>query len=301
MYPSVSVWSCAGSWKITNTAVMNVHHTCPSHDHILEMCKYLADLTSHNPPVLETYEATSYTLIERRQFTNMVDLCQHVLFLASMQNQPPITDYVQRALEAWVLRGDPMPNQFIYETADMFASFGYRFRVTQRQISQIACEMMLDSAANRTIADVESPWDLLFSGVRIHEDYRLFTPWTLMPIPLPAVQPRANQRTDEHEQQVKKRIYQDYDCIVCPRCSFTCKNRKQFLLHDAEHWPEQSRVDLCSIISAWEDENTGREIRHLTQKGECMYFSTFAETSAIQMQQDMVMPDMASHFGHGQR
>ena len=90
----------------------------------------MTQCTSLNPPVLETY-TTAYSLIERRQFSNMTELTNHILFLAQMQTQVDLAGQVQGVLESWVLRGEPMPNQFIYETAGLFGAIGYRFRVVQ--------------------------------------------------------------------------------------------------------------------------------------------------------------------------
>jgi hypothetical protein len=53
------------------------------HEHILEMSRFMTQCTSLNPPVLETYTSV-YSLIERRQFTDMIELVNHILFLAQM-------------------------------------------------------------------------------------------------------------------------------------------------------------------------------------------------------------------------
>lgn len=59
---------------------MNGQDLAP-HEHILEMFRFMTQFTALDPPVLETYTST-YSLIERRQFTDMIELANHILFLA---------------------------------------------------------------------------------------------------------------------------------------------------------------------------------------------------------------------------
>ncbi|KAG9711277.1 hypothetical protein KCU69_g4, partial [Aureobasidium melanogenum] len=142
------------------------------------MTQFMTQCTALNPPVLETY-STSCSLIERRQFTDMIQLANHILFLAQMQTQPDLAGQVQSILESWVLRGDPTPNRFIYKTAGLFASVGYRFRVVQWTTREQAFEQLVSAAQNTTLSGAETASDVIFDGSRVHKDYTSFTPWAM--------------------------------------------------------------------------------------------------------------------------
>jgi hypothetical protein len=154
------------------------NYDCGPHEHILEMFQIMKQCTSLNPPVLETY-TTAYSLIERRQFTDMIELANHILFLAQMQTQVDLAGQVQAGLESWVLRGDPMPNQLIYETAELFASVGHRFRVVQWTSREQAFDELVSATNNRSLEEETNPIDVVLSGFRIHQDYTSFTPWAM--------------------------------------------------------------------------------------------------------------------------
>ncbi|KAI4732789.1 hypothetical protein E4T50_16647 [Aureobasidium sp. EXF-12298] len=277
------------------------------HEHILEMFQFMTQCTALNPPVLETY-TSSYSLIERRQFADMIELANHILFLARIQTHADLAGQVQSVLESWVLRGEPMPNQLIYETAELFASIGYRFRV------------LVSTANNATLEDVANPSDVILSGSRIQQDYTLFTPW--------AMDSYEGQYHDSNvpQQQQSRRtsVYRidpkvDLNCVGCPSCNFCTKVRKDILKHEAQHWESIpcicSRLNqramavtldtkLCQcgrltidenarILRNWEDEQTG----HLIQRfGTSETMPTFTNTTAIQMQHDMTDPNMGQYL-----
>jgi hypothetical protein len=145
-------------------------HDCAPHEHILEMFQIMRQFTSLNPHVLETY-TTAYSLIECRQFTDMIELANHIIFLAQIQTQVDLAGQVQSVVESWVLRGDPMPNQFIYETTELFNSIGYRFRVVQWTTREQAFDQLVSASNRRSLEDVAKPVDVFLSGFRIQQGY----------------------------------------------------------------------------------------------------------------------------------
>jgi hypothetical protein len=154
------------------------NYDCGPHEHILEMFQIMRKYTSLNPPVLETY-TTSYSLIERRQFTDMIELANHILFVAQMQTGVDLAGQVQAVLESWVLRGNPVPNQFIYETAELLNSIGYRFRVVKWTTREQAFDQLVSASNNRPLEDEANPVDVVLSGSRIQQAYTSFTPWAM--------------------------------------------------------------------------------------------------------------------------
>jgi hypothetical protein len=58
----------------------------------------MTQCSSLNPPVLETY-TFAYSLIERCQFIDMIELANHILFLAQMQTQSKLAGQVHAILE----------------------------------------------------------------------------------------------------------------------------------------------------------------------------------------------------------
>jgi hypothetical protein len=84
-----------------------------------------------------------------------------------MHTLPNLAGQVQAVLETWVLRGDPMPNQFIYGTADLFASIGYRFRVVQWTTREQAFDQLVSDSNIPGSGSLESPWYVVSSGSRI--------------------------------------------------------------------------------------------------------------------------------------
>lgn len=202
--------------------------------------------TALNPPVLETY-STSYSLIERRQFTDMIQLANHILFLAQMQTLPDLAGQVQRILENWVCRGNPMPNQLIHATTDLFASIGYRFRVVQWTTREQAFDHLVFTANNTT---AETASDIIFDGSRIQQDYTSFTPWATNSF---EGQYHASnlppQLSPRRVSIYKKELKIDLDCIGCPTCNFCTKVKKDMLKHEAQHWD-----DAYPCVCAYLDE-----------------------------------------------
>ncbi|KAG9700548.1 hypothetical protein KCU95_g721, partial [Aureobasidium melanogenum] len=286
---------------------------------ILEMTQFMTQCTALNPPVLETY-STFYSLIERRQFTDMIQLANHILFLAQMQTLPDLAGQVQKVLESWVLRGDPMPNQFIHKTAELFAAIGYRFRVVQWTTREQAFDRLI-SAANTTPSDEETASDIIFDGSRIQQDYTSFTPWAMNSYkgqyhasnPPPQQSPR---RVSIYKREPKI----DLDCIGCPTCNFCTKVKKDMLKHEALHWDDayscvcayldeevmakeiDTKVCHCGrlainenarLLRNWADERTG----HLVHKfGMSETMPTFANVTAIQMQRDVIVPKIEQYL-----
>ncbi|KAG9799336.1 hypothetical protein KCU96_g7, partial [Aureobasidium melanogenum] len=233
------------------------------------MTQFMTQCTALNPPVLETY-STSYSLIERRQFTDMIQLANHILFLGQMQTQPDLAGQVQSIIENWVLRGDPMPNQFIYETAELFASVGYRFRVRCRNC--LRCYLR-----------------------RLSHSTRLYLIHTL-----------GNEQL-RRPSIYKKEPKTDLDCIGCPTCNFCTKVKKDMLKHEAQHWDDphpcicaqldpkvmakeiDTKVCHCGRLAI--DEN---DVFHKFGMSETM--PTFANVTAIQMQRDVIVPKMEQYL-----
>jgi hypothetical protein len=294
-------------------------HSLAHHEHILEMFRCMTQCTALNPPVLETY-TPAYSLIERRQFTDMIELANHILFLAQMQTQVDLAGQVQSVLESWVLRGDPMPNQFIYETASLFASVGYRFRVVQWTTRDQAFDQLVGATNDSTLENVANPSDIVLSGSCIQQHYTSFTPWAMNSYEgqyhdanLP--QQHQTRRTSVYKADPKA----DLNCVGCPSCNFCTKVRKDMLKHEAQHWESPpcicSRLNqramaatldtkLCQcgrltidenarMLRNWEDEQTG----HLVQRfGTSETMPTFINTTAIQMQRDMTDPNMEQYL-----
>ncbi|KAG9664561.1 hypothetical protein KCU95_g10817, partial [Aureobasidium melanogenum] len=296
------------------------NYDCATHEHILEMTRFMTQCTALNPPVLETY-STSCSLIERRQFTDLIQLANHILFLAQMQTQLDLAGQVQSILESWILRGDPMPNQFIYETAELFASTGYRFRVVQWTTREQAFDQLVSTTNNTASRDTETASDVIFDGSRIQQDYTSFTPWAMnsyegqyhdsnMPL----------QQSPRKPSIYKKDPKIDLDCIGCPTCNFCTKVKKDMLKHEAQHWDDphpcicahldqkamtkeiDTRKCHCGRLAVnenarmlrnWADERTGQLV-HKFGMSETM--PTFANVTAIQMQRDVSVPGMVQHL-----
>jgi hypothetical protein len=276
-----------------------------SHEHILEMSRFMTQCTSLNPPVLETC-TPAYSLIERRQFTDMVELANHILFLAQMQTQLDLAGQVQAVLEKWVLQGDPMPIQFIYDTADLFASIGYRFRVVQWTTREQAFDQLLSASKTSNSEHPANPWDVVLSGSRIHQACTSFTPWAM-----------NNLEGQYHDSNVPQQklpghyVYRtdskiDFNCIGCPSCDFCTKVKKDMLKHEQQHWDPvpcicarqnqrlmavqlDTRTCQCGkiiiderarMLRSWEDEETGQLIR---KAGMTDTMPMFTNTTAIQM------------------
>ncbi|CAD0091198.1 unnamed protein product [Aureobasidium vineae] len=286
-------------------------NACATHEHILEMSQFMTQCTALNPPVLEAY-TSSYSLIERRQFTDMMQLANHMLFLAQMQTGSILAGQVQRSIESWVVRGDPMPNQFIYETAELFASVDYRFHVMQWDTREQASDAMV-SASNR---DTEDPMDTILDSFRIQEAYPSFTPWAMNNHPGTYHDTNEPPLLSPHRVSVYKTdIKAHLNCIDCPSCSFSTKVKRDMLAHEALHWDPQpcecaqsnqkalaAGIDtiFCScdklttdetarMLRNWEDETTGHLIRKF---GRSEVMRKFSNTTAIQMQSDVTVPDI---------
>ncbi|THZ82421.1 hypothetical protein D6C84_05807 [Aureobasidium pullulans] len=294
-------------------------NTSPTHENVLEMFEFLTASTSLNPPCLETYNASSYELLERRQFTDMIQLVNHLLFVARMQHNDQFAAAVAGILESWVLRGDPMPNSFINESADLFATIGYRFRVMQWSVSQQAVQDMIAATRNLTLDDVDHPLELTMDGARIREDYHSFTPWAMTAYPGIFHDSSVPEQYVPTLNPYKTKIKPDHICIGFP-CNFCTKVQKDFLAHESKHWEPQpcicAQLDqeiigkeldkkicpqcgrLCidenrRMIGNWKDAETG----HLVRKfGKVDEMKTFANTTAIQMQRDVTVPDMGRHL-----
>ncbi|KAK5999387.1 hypothetical protein QM012_005512 [Aureobasidium pullulans] len=293
------------------------------HEHILEMTQLMTQYTALNPPVLETY-STSYSLIERRQFTDMIHLANHMLLLAQMQTGSDLAGQVQGNLENWILRGNPMPSQFIYETAGLFALIDYRFRVVQWTTREEAFDQLIAGTCNTTLSDAETASDIIFDGLRIQADYISFTPWALNSYedqyhdynPRPQQLPRRSS-------VYKKEPKPDLDCIGCPSCTFSTKVKKDMFKHESQHWDDpfpcicaqlddetteaiakeiDARPCYCGklaidenarMLRNWADERTGYLVHRF---GMAEYMPTFANVSAIQMQRDVTVPTMAQYL-----
>lgn len=292
---------------------------CAPHEHILEMSQFMTQCTSLNPPVLETY-TTAYSLIERRQFSNMTELTNHILFLAQMQTQVDLAGQVQKILESWILGGDPMPNQFVYENTKLFASVGYRFRVMQWNTREQAFDQLVSAANNQALEDAANPGDVVLSGSRIHHNYTSFSPWTMNSY--------EGQYHDSDEPQQRQpgrlSVYKtdlkvDLNCVGCPSCGFCTKVRKDMFKHESQHW--ESTPCLCAhsnqriiatqldtkrchcgrlavdqgarMLRNWQDEQTGQLIQRFG-KSEAM--PTFTNTTAIQMQHFMTDLNMEQYL-----
>lgn len=209
------------------------------------MTQFMTQCTALNPPVLETY-SSSCSLIERRQFTDMIQLANHILFLAQMQTRPDLAGQVQDILENWVSRGDPIPNQFIYETAELFASIGYRFRVVQWTTREQAFDQLAFAASNTALSDTETASDIVFDGSRIQQVYTSFTPWAMNSYEGQYHEPNQPPQHQPRRASVyKKGPKIDLDCIGCPTCNFCTKVKKDMLKHEAEHW-DDSYPCICA-------------------------------------------------------
>jgi hypothetical protein len=64
-----------------------------------------------------------------------------------------------------------MPNQFIYETTELFNSIGYRFRVVQWTTREQAFDQLVSASNRRSLEDVAKPVDVFLSGFRIQQGY----------------------------------------------------------------------------------------------------------------------------------
>lgn len=289
------------------------------------MTQFMVQCTALNPPVLETY-STSCSLIERRQFTDMIQLANHILFLAKMQTQPDLAGQVQSILESWVLRGDPMPNQFIYETAELFASIGYRFRVVQWATREQAFDQLVFAANSTAPSDAKTTSDIIFDGFRLQKAYTSFTPWAMN-----SYEGQYHDSSQPPQQQPRRAsVYKkdpkiDLDCIGCPTCNFCTKVKKDMLKHEAQHWDDpypcicaqhdpkvmakeiDTKACQCGrlainentrMLRNWADGRTG----HLVHKfGMSETMPTFANVTAIQMQRDITFPKMEQYLNINSR
>ncbi|KAI5199442.1 hypothetical protein E4T39_06253 [Aureobasidium subglaciale] len=304
-----------------------------SHAHILEMFISMQEATSSTPPVLETYEASSYTLLERRQFTDMVQLANHLLFIAQLQTDYNLASQVQNVIDNWTVRGEPSPEQFIYETADLFASVGYRFRVVQWQTKEQAFDVLATANTDVDMENADNALDAVFDGIRIADVYRSFIPWT--------INSYAGEFHTTNNPEVyvpKASVYRnpvkpDYNCVGIPNCSFCTKVLKDLLRHDAGHWDprpcvcanttperrkdlEKEQIDtmvcnFCGSLATDEDARMRRSWEH-PESGHCIHnayksgksemeMATFANNTAIQMQRDITMPDMTEQLTIGSK
>lgn len=292
----------------------------PLHEHILEMSELMSQCTALNPPVLETY-TSAYSLIERRQFTNMIELASHVLLLAQMQTSDELAGQAQKVLESWILRGEPMPNQFIYETAELFASVGYRFRVVQWTTREQAFDQLVSAAGRKTLEDETDPLDPFLSGSRIQQGYTSFTPWAMNSY---EGQYHHDSHVPSRQQCYLSSVYKtdpkpDLDCVVCPSCNFCTKVRIDMLKHEAQHWEPQpcscarsnqkamaAQLDIkrcqcgrfttdenARMLRNWADEETGQLLQRF---GNLETMPTFTSTTAIQMQRDMTDRNMEQYL-----
>jgi hypothetical protein len=289
-------------------------HDLSAHEHILDMFQFMTQSTSLNPPVLETYTSV-YSLIERRQSTDMIDLAKHILFLAQMQTQADLAGQVQAVREKWVLQGNPMPEQFIYEITELFASIGYRFRVVQWTAREQAFNQLVSASNTSGLEAPLNPWDIVLSGFRIEQNYTSFTPWPMNShggqyhdFNMPQQQPLCHSlyRTD---------LKIEFNCIGCPSCDFCTKDKKDILKHESHHCDPvpctcarqnhrfmamQLDTMTCHcgrlatdgnarMLRSWEDEETGQSIRRF---GNSEVMPVFADTTAIQMWRDVTHSNM---------
>jgi hypothetical protein len=193
-------------------------HDCAPHEHILEMFQIMRQFTSLNPHVLETY-TTAYSLIECRQFTDMIELANHIIFLAQMQTQVDLAGQVQSVVESWVLWGDPMPNQFIYETTELFNS-------------------IVSASNRRSLEDVAKPVDVFLSGFRIQQGYTSFTPWAMNSYRgsfHDSNMPQQQQQQGHFPSVYRADTKVDFNCLGRPSCNFCTKVRRDMLKHEAQH------------------------------------------------------------------
>ncbi|KAI4854627.1 hypothetical protein E4T44_00033 [Aureobasidium sp. EXF-8845] len=262
------------------------------------MSRFMTQCTSLNPPVLET-STSVYSLIERRQFTDMIELANHILFLAQMQTRVELAGQILAVLERWILRGDLMPNQFIYETADLFASVGYRFHVVQWTTREQAFDQLL-SASNSSDPDHPAdPRDVVLGGSRIHQAYTSFTPG--------AMNNREGKYHDSNvpQQQLPRHfVYKsdpkiDFNCIGCPSCDFCTKVKKDMLKHEQQHWDPVPCI--CArqnqkLMAAQLDTRTCQCGRLIIDEGARMTeaMPMFTHTTAIQLQRDH--PNMGDYL-----
>jgi hypothetical protein len=280
--------SCSVNPTIS-TAAMTV---LAAHNHILEMFKYMTDMTALNPPVLETYEASSCSLIERRQFDDMMQLANHILFLAQMQTQADMSIEVQRSIENWVLCGNPLPNIFIHETANLFASVGYRFRVMQWESSQYVCNEF------PTINEQADPMEDVLDGTRIYQDYRCFAPWSTALHNNFHAMDTPPQHPPPQKSVYKQPLKPDFDCVGFASCNFCTKDKNYFYQHEASHWDgeytsQSALAENARMLADWRDQETGSLIN---KYGKDIVRPTFANTTAIQMQRDLKLPDMIAQL-----
>ncbi|KAI5271628.1 hypothetical protein E4T47_05089 [Aureobasidium subglaciale] len=291
-----------------------------SHTNIQEMSMSMQEITSSNSPVLETYEAFSYTLIERRQFTDM------------LQNYHGLAGQVQNVIDNWTIRGDPSPDQFIYETADVFASFGYRFRVVQWQTREQASNVLAAAGIDVAMEDVDNVFDAIFDGTRITDGctYRSFIPWTVNSYAGEFHTINNPQSYILKASVYKKTVKPDHNCVGVPNCSFCTKILKDILGHDAGHWDprpcvcagitsqrrkelEGQQIDtmfckICGTLAIDKDARMRRSWEHF-ETGYCLHkfgksvgeMATFANVSAVQMQRDITMPDMTEQLTIGSK
>ncbi|KAI4716844.1 hypothetical protein E4T48_06970 [Aureobasidium sp. EXF-10727] len=170
-----------------------------AHEHILEMSQFMAQCTALNPPVLETYSSSS-SLIERRQFTDMIQLANHILLFT-------------RQLGC------------LHLSVTVFALCNGR---RERAFDALV------SAANRNPEDY---MDTILDGSRIHEAYTCFIPWAMAGSSSsyhdinnpPQLSPR---RVSVYKTELKA----DLVCIGCPSCSFCTKVKRDMLAHETLHW-----------------------------------------------------------------
>jgi hypothetical protein len=220
-------------------------------------------------------------------------------------------------LERWILRGDLMPNQFIYETTDLFASVGYRFRVVQWTTREQAFDQLLSASDSSDPEHPVNPWDIALSGSRIQHAYTSFTPWEM-----------NNHEGQYHDSKVPQQqlprhvVYRadpkiDFNCIGCPSCDFCTKVKKDMLKHEQQHWDPvtcicarqnlrlmavqlDTRTCQCGrlaidekarLLRSWEDGETEQLIR---KAGMTDTIPMFTNTTAIQLQRDH--PNMGDYL-----
>jgi hypothetical protein len=139
------------------------NYDCAPHENILEMFLFMTKYTSLNPPVLGTY-TTAYSLIERRQFTDMIELANHILFLAQMQTQVDLPVKFKQSLGTVSCEAIP---------------YGYRFRVVQWTTREQAFDQLASDTNNPAFRNAANPSDIILSGSRIQQGYTSCTPWAM--------------------------------------------------------------------------------------------------------------------------
>jgi hypothetical protein len=212
-----------------------------------------------------------------------------------------------------------MPKQFIYETADLFASIGCRFRVMQWTTREQAFDQLLSTSNIPDMKSPANPWDVVLSGSHIQQDYTSFTPW--------AMHSHEGQYHDSNvpQQQLPRHsVYRadakfEFNCIGCPSCDFCTKVKKDMLKHKSQHWDpvpcicarQNQRIvavqldtgtrqcgrltidESARMLRDWEDEQTGQLI-HKSGMTEAM--PVFTNTTVIQMQRDVTCPNVEQYL-----